>query len=69
MSNLTNDDVDLCSGSIFIRTSGSSSYAITLLAENELVVIQVLEVINGSSKKVKFLLTDATVQSTRSLYY
>jgi septum formation inhibitor-activating ATPase MinD len=39
-----------------------------LLAENErLVVIQVLEVINGSSKKVKFLLTDATVQSTSFL--
>jgi hypothetical protein len=34
----------------------------SLLVENErLVVIQVLEVINGSSKKVKFLLTDATV--------
>jgi hypothetical protein len=39
-----------------------------LLAENErLVVIQVLEVINGSSKKVKFLLTDATVQATSFL--
>jgi hypothetical protein len=69
MSNLTNDDVDLCSG---IRTSLRvvlCSYAITFAENERLVVIQVLEVINGSSKKVKFLLTDATVHQLRSLYY